>query len=105
MLGTDLVELLEQRGETVTAAGRSSLDITSRASVEAAVHGHDVVVNCAAWTAVDDAETQEAAAFTANAVGPALLARASRAAGARLVQISTDYVFDGAATQPYAEDE
>jgi dTDP-4-dehydrorhamnose reductase len=104
MLGTDLVQLLEERGESVTAAGRDRVDVTSQASVQAAVDGHDVVVNCAAWTAVDDAETQEPAAFAANALGPALLARAAREAGARLVQVSTDYVFDGAATAPYAED-
>jgi len=64
----------------------------------------DVVVNCAAWTAVDDAESQEAAAFDLNAVAPQLLARAAREAGARMVQISTDYVFDGQAGEPYAED-
>jgi len=61
------------------------------------------VVNCAAWTAVDDAEEREAEAFALNAGGPQLLARAARQTGARMVQVSTDYVFDGAATQPYAE--
>ncbi|KQS99952.1 dTDP-4-dehydrorhamnose reductase [Cellulomonas sp. Leaf395] len=104
MLGTDLVGLLTARGDAVAALGRESLDITSPESIATAVEGYDVVVNCAAWTAVDDAETQEAAAFAVNAGGPALLARAARAAGARVVQVSTDYVFDGSASTPYPED-
>ncbi|KQY47492.1 dTDP-4-dehydrorhamnose reductase [Cellulomonas sp. Root137] len=104
MLGQDLVRRLTDDGHEVTAADRAQLDISDEAAVDGAVRGHDVVVNCAAWTAVDDAETQEAAAFTINATGAALLARAARAAGARSVQISTDYVFDGAADAPYPED-
>jgi dTDP-4-dehydrorhamnose reductase len=103
MLGTDLVERLGGDHE-VRGARRGDLDITDPASVEAAVRDVDVVVNCAAWTAVDDAETQEGAAFTLNAVGPQLLARAAHRAGARMVQVSTDYVFDGSATEPYSED-
>ncbi len=63
-----------------------------------------MVVNCAAWTAVDAAEEQEPAAFSLNAVAPAHLARAARRHDARLLQVSTDYVFDGDATTPYAED-
>ncbi|WP_315098662.1 dTDP-4-dehydrorhamnose reductase [uncultured Cellulomonas sp.] len=104
MLGQDLVRRLTADGHDVTAGDRTELDIVDEAAVGRAVRGHDVVVNCAAWTAVDDAETQEATAFTINATGAALLARAARAAGARSVQISTDYVFDGAATAPYPED-
>lgn len=96
--------MLRERGQDVDAADRGELDITSWASAAAGVVGYDVVVNCAAWTAVDDAETQEDAAFTVNAVGAAHLASAARAAGARLVQISTDYVFGGDAESPYAED-
>jgi dTDP-4-dehydrorhamnose reductase len=104
MLGQDLVALLRAEGDDVVAAGRSELDVTDPAAVERAVAGHDVVVNCAAYTAVDAAEGDEPAAFTVNAVAPALLARAARSAGARMVHISTDYVFDGAATSPYPED-
>jgi len=104
MLGQDLVSALAERGHTVDGSDRDTLDITDLDSATRGLVGYDVVVNCAAWTAVDDAETQEAAAFTVNAVGPANLARAARAAGARLVQISTDYVFAGDATEPYAED-
>jgi dTDP-4-dehydrorhamnose reductase len=104
MLGTDLVDLLRSQGEDVTAASRSTLDVTSADAVADAVAGHDVVVNCAAWTAVDDAEEHEGEALVVNAEAPRLLARAAAAAGARLVQVSTDYVFDGSAGAPYAED-
>ena len=102
MLGQDLVAALD--GRDVTALSRTELDITDSAAVTAAVQGHDVVINSAAWTAVDDAETAESAARAVNADGPALLARAAVQAGARLVTISTDYVFDGHGTAPYAED-
>lgn len=88
----------------VTAVDRDGLDITDPNACRAAVAGHDLVVNVAAWTAVDEAETQEAAAFAVNAVGAANLARACAAAGARMVQVSTDYVFAGDAPGPYAED-
>jgi dTDP-4-dehydrorhamnose reductase len=101
MLGTDLVRVLGERGHEVAGADRDTVDITQPAAAAAAVRGYDVVVNCAAYTAVDDAETHEAAAFAVNAVGPANLARGCAASGARLVQISTDYVFDGAASTPY----
>lgn len=104
MLGTDLVAVLRAAGEDVTAVPRADLDITDPGAVRDAVGGHAVVVNCAAWTAVDDAEVVEGAAFTVNAVGAAVLARGAAAAGARLVHISTDYVFDGHASEPYAED-
>jgi dTDP-4-dehydrorhamnose reductase len=104
MLGTDLVDLLRSQGEDVTAASRSTLDVTSADAVADAVAGHDVVVNCAAWTAVDDAEEHEGEALVVNAEAPRLLARAAAASGARLVQVSTDYVFDGSADTPYAED-
>ena len=69
-----------------------------------AVAGHDVVVNCAAWTAVDEAEEHEPEAFLINAVAPSLLARAARRHDARIVHVSTDYVFAGDATTPYPED-
>lgn len=104
LLGLDVVDVLRGLGEQVTATTRGELDITDASAVELAVRGHDVVVNCAGWTAVDAAETHEAAAFAANAVGPGLLARAARRHGARLVHVSTDYVFDGTACEPYPED-
>jgi dTDP-4-dehydrorhamnose reductase len=104
MLGTDLVDLLRSAGQDVTAAARATLDVTDEAAVHSAVAGHDVVVNTAAWTAVDDAEEHEPEAARVNGDGPRLLARAARDHGARLVQVSTDYVFDGSARTPYAED-
>jgi dTDP-4-dehydrorhamnose reductase len=104
MLGSDAAEVLRAHGAEVTTAGRSTLDVTDAAAVREIVAGHDVVLNCAAWTAVDDAETHEAQAFAVNAVAPALLARAARECAARLVHISTDYVFDGRSRQPYGED-
>ena len=104
MLGTDLVDMLRASGEDVTAATRASLDLGDDTAVADAAAGHDVVVNCAAWTAVDDAEDHEDEAFEVNARIPRRLARAAAASGARIVQVSTDYVFDGDATTPYRED-
>lgn len=104
MLGQDLVSRLAEEGVDAAAADRSEIDITDLGSVSSGVEGFDVVVNCAAWTAVDDAEEQEAGAFSVNAVGAANLARATGRTGATLVQVSTDYVFDGHADAPYAED-
>jgi dTDP-4-dehydrorhamnose reductase len=79
--------------------------VTDAAAVDAAVAcGRPaVVVNCAAWTAVDDAEASEEQALAVNAGGPANLAAACAKAGARLVQLSTDYVFAGTTARPYAE--
>ena len=104
MLGHDLVPALRRAGWVVTALGRDDLDVTDASQCVAAVDGHDLVVNAAAYTAVDTAETDEAAAFAVNAVGAANVARACSRAGARLVHVSTDYVFDGTATEPYAVD-
>jgi dTDP-4-dehydrorhamnose reductase len=105
MLGTDLLAVLAEAGiEQVTAADLPELDITDAAAVDTAVAGHDIVVNVAAWTAVDAAEEKEAAAFAVNAVGPSYLARACARHGARMMQVSTDYVFSGDADKPYAED-
>lgn len=104
MLGTEVVLLLRERGEPVTAAGRAQLDVTDAAAVESAVARHDVVVNTAAWTAVDEAEAHEAEATAVNGQAPRLIARAAKEHGARLLHVSTDYVFDGSATVPYRED-
>ncbi len=102
MLGADLISALV--GRQVTAVGHGDLDITDAAAVDAAVAGHDVVINAAAYTRVDDAESHESEAHAINATGAGLLAEAARRHGARLVQLSTDYVFDGTATSPYPED-
>ncbi|KZX22020.1 dTDP-4-dehydrorhamnose reductase [Rathayibacter tanaceti] len=102
MLGTDLRGAVGDRAST--ALGRGDLDVTDLEAVRAAVAGHDAVVNCAAYTRVDDAESDEDAARSVNAVGAHNLAIATAETGAALVQVSTDYVFDGSAASPYAED-
>jgi dTDP-4-dehydrorhamnose reductase len=106
MLGRDVqAALAAALGEGhVTALGRADLDITDAAACREAVAGHDVVLNCAAYTAVDAAETDEWAAHLVNAIGAENLAAAAHDAGAVLVQYSTDYVFDGEQAEPYAED-
>ena len=107
MLGRDLVDLLEGTGVEVSGLGRAGLDITDGAAVQAAVHDirPHIVVNCAAWTAVDDAEAHEAEATAVNGRGAANVAYACAAIGARLIHLSTDYVFDGTAARPYAEND
>jgi dTDP-4-dehydrorhamnose reductase len=105
MLGRDLTSLLTARGEEVTACTRDDLDITDTAAVLAGLQAAkpDVVVNCAAWTAVDDAEAHEDAALAVNGHAVTGLAAACADLGATLVQVSTDYVFDGLASSPYVE--
>jgi len=105
MLGQDLVTALDGEGEDVVGLARRELDITDEAAVRGALHRFrpDVVVNCAAWTAVDSAEAHEAEAFGVNGKGAAHVAAACAAGGIRLVQVSTDYVFAGDARRPYAE--
>ncbi|GAB3486364.1 SDR family oxidoreductase [Flexivirga lutea] len=104
MFGTDLVELLRERGDDVVAVGSAECDIRSLEAVRATLQGFDVVVNAAAWTAVDDAETHEPGAFALNAVGARNVALVAAETGTRMVHISTDYVFDGTATAPYEPD-
>ena len=104
MLGQDVMAQLFAEGRDASGVTRADLDVTDPQACLAALAGFDVVVNCAAWTAVDDAETSEGTAFAVNAVGAANLAAAATHHRARLVQISTDYVFDGHATEPYLED-
>jgi dTDP-4-dehydrorhamnose reductase len=101
MLGSDLLEALF--GREVTVLGRSDLDVTDRDAVFSAVEGHDVVINAAASTAVDAAESDEEAALAVNGTAAGILGEATASSGARLVQVSTDYVFDGSATSPYSE--
>lgn len=83
---------------------RTLLDITDVEAVREAVRGRRAVVNTAAFTAVDYAETHETEAFAVNARGAENVAIACAEVGARLIHLSTDYVFDGTATEPYAED-
>lgn len=101
MLGHDLQQVFADHD--ITALGRRDLDITDADAVHRAVAGHDVVLNAAAYTKVDDAESHEDEAFAINATGVRTLAIAARTHGARLVTVSTDYVFDGNGTAPYSE--
>lgn len=101
MLGRDLQAVFS--GRDVTTCTRAELDITDFAAVTEAVAGHEVIINASAYTAVDDAETHEELATAINGTGAGNLARATAASGATLVQYSTDYVFNGHANTPYAE--
>lgn len=104
-LGSELVSILGERGTIVMGVDRPGIDITQAGSIATAfgLFEPTVVINCAAWTAVDDAEANEEAAFLVNGVGPELLAQACSASGAWMLQVSTDYVFAGDASTPYAE--
>ena len=105
MLGTDLVGALNERGHTCVSAPKAACDITRPAHVKKAIEtaDADIVFNCAAYTKVDQAETDQENAFAVNAAGPANIARVTAALGLPLVHVSTDYVFDGDATEPYLE--
>jgi len=102
MLGQDLQRVLA--GSEVTALGRAALDVTDGAAFADAAEGHDVVINAAAYTRVDAAEEDEQTAYAVNALGARNAALAAATHGARLLQLSTDYVFDGSASSPYPED-
>jgi dTDP-4-dehydrorhamnose reductase len=112
-LGTDLQSVLAARAAgaaggaepdvQVRAVGSRELDITDAVAVAAMVDdfGPDVVINAAAYTAVDDAEEAQPQAYLVNATGPAVLASALARAGGRLIHVSTDYVFAGDGSRPY----
>ncbi|WP_327297628.1 MULTISPECIES: dTDP-4-dehydrorhamnose reductase [unclassified Streptomyces] len=106
MLARDLLARLADDGTPAAGLDRAALDITDPEAVRGALAAHRpaVVVNCAAWTAVDDAESKEDQALAVNGTGPRVLAEACRETGAVLLQISTDYVFAGDGALPYAED-
>lgn len=113
MLGSDLLPALSERGHEVVAPSSKELDITdptSVAQIPAGTFGKfDWVVNCAAYTAVDKAESEVREATELNALAPGYLAHACATAGGfalpcRLLHVSTDFVFDGSATEPYDED-
>ncbi len=88
------------------APGRAEVDLADVEKADIDWSAIDTIVNAAAWTAVDAAETADGriGAWRANAAGPAALARIAARHGATLVHLSTEYVFDGTATAPYAED-
>ena len=103
MVGRDLAAALASRDEAFVALTKSDLDITDSRRVDdcVAAHAPSIIVNCAAYTAVDRAEEEQAAANAINGSSVELLAQAANDAGALLVQISTDFVFDGAKREPY----
>lgn len=106
-LGGELSSTECTAGTVIVALRREQLDVTKASTVAAAIQAHepDVVINCAAWTDVDGAETQPEQAFAVNATGPRLLARECARSGVRLIHLSSDYVFDGRATEPIGENE
>ena len=106
-LATGLEAALPAQGFEAILVGQPDFEFDRPETVAAAFAATrpEAVVNCAAWTAVDAAEDNEAAAFRANALGPDLVARHCAARGIPLVQVSTDYVFDGRKGAPYAEED
>ncbi len=107
MLGQDLGGAASAVGHEYVSLSHAELDITDPREVEAVVTqtAPDVVVNCAAWTDVDGAESASAAAAAVNSEGAGNLARAARELGAWIVHVSSDYVFDGTKRTPYLESD
>ncbi|RLE18097.1 MAG: dTDP-4-dehydrorhamnose reductase [Acidobacteria bacterium] len=106
-LGRAVERLAAKRGLSVSGSDLDSLDITSAFQVEQwiATHQPRTVINCAAFTAVDDCETKEDEAESINGTAVGYLAEACHGCGARLIHVSTDYVFDGTKTTPYVESD
>ena len=107
MLAHDVVEVAREAGHEVTALGSAQLDVTDAAAVREWVTDSEseTVLNCAAWTDVDGAEAHEAEAHAVNADGAGNVAAAAAEAGASVVYVSTDYVFDGTKADGYVEDD
>jgi dTDP-4-dehydrorhamnose reductase len=107
MLGQAVAAAATRLGHDVIALPRAGLDITDADHVRRVIAAAEprAVVNCAAWTDVDGAETAEAAATAVNGAGAGNVARAAAENGARVVHVSTDYVFDGAKTTPWVESD
>lgn len=104
-LGQTFLKRVNDPAWALVALDSAECDISSLSAVERAMNAHapQVIINCAAYTAVDKAETDRDRCYAVNAEGPANLARVARTIGARLVHVSTDYVFDGSAQVPYTE--
>ena len=107
MLGQDVAAAARGAGHEVVAFTRADLDIADGAATEEALRGAspDVVVNCAAWTDVDGAESSPEQALAVNGAGAGNVARAAAAAGAWTIHVSSDFVFDGAKRSPYLESD
>lgn len=106
MLARDMIPVLKENHE-VLEFSKELLDITDLSKIEKILGNEkpDVLINCAAYTAVDRAESESEKAYLLNAKGPEILAKACHKAGARLVHVSTDFVFDGKTPRPYKEDD
>ena len=106
-LGREVVDVFTSGsgGHEVVGLDHAALDVADRAAVQTAaeVFKPDVIVHTAAWTAVDDCEGDPDKAYRVNALGPRHVAEAARRVGARVVHVSTDYVFDGTKDGPYVE--
>lgn len=104
-LGTDVVTQLKRRGHEVIASDRNALDITDPAACQSFIEQFlpEAIIHCAAYTAVDRAETEVEAAYAINAAGTRNMVVASERIGAKFCYISTDYVFDGRSDTPYRE--
>jgi dTDP-4-dehydrorhamnose reductase len=107
MLGRDVLLAAGNAGHDVVGYGRAELDVTNPETIARRfeLERPDVVINCAAWTDVDGAEEAEEAAFAINGSGPGHLAAAAEEIEARILHVSTDYVFDGGKGAPYVESD
>jgi dTDP-4-dehydrorhamnose reductase len=115
MLGTDIINLLRKemassthnKNLKVIEATHEELDITLEDEVSNFISRHkpDIIINCAAYTNVDKCETERETAFKVNALGPKYIAAAAKGCGARIIHISTDFVFDGNSDRPYVEED
>jgi dTDP-4-dehydrorhamnose reductase len=105
-VGTGIAEANRGRFDIV-APGRSELDLGNPTSIEKFVDARtwSAIINSGAYTAVDKAESDEAAAFAINGEAPGVIARLAARRGIPLLHVSTDYVFDGAKDLPYSEDD
>jgi dTDP-4-dehydrorhamnose reductase len=107
MLAQELLPCLQQAGFSVVGRGRPGLDLTQKASIHTVFEEvrPDICINTAAYTAVDKAESDAAGAFAVNRDGVASLAEACRAVAIPCIHLSTDYVFPGAESRPYLEED
>jgi dTDP-4-dehydrorhamnose reductase len=105
MLGADLVQRLKEEGFSPVAHDLPECDITHEGQVREAVTGCDCIVNCAAYTNVDGAETEQASAHNVNATAVGQLGQIARDNQQWILHISTDFVFDGSGSQPYGEND
>lgn len=104
-LGTELVEVFSAQGDDVVATTHATLDITDASAVDALITAErpDWILHAAAWTAVDNCESDPDKAFAVNATATASIVAAAAKISARVLYVSTDYVFDGTKSSPYVE--